>query len=169
MTDTASDGKSPLDPIIPKSLIESLKETFSIQASTTIEILKVCAVEPVHSSSADLIAAIGMKSSTVSGTLAICFPKSSFLGMVNKMLGEGFSEITVENSDAAGEFLNIIYASARVKMNQAGHDFAPAIPTVTRGSDVKISHGGVPKIVKVDCRCEHGEFHLEVSLRMVGR
>lgn len=160
-------SESVLDPAIPKTLMDSMKEAFLVQASTNVEIVKASAIDSHQGQGAALIAAIGIKSSALNGTLAICFPKECFLGIVNKMLGEKYTDIDKDNVDAAGEMLNIIYASARVKINQLGHDFAPAIPTVTRGSSIQISHGSAPKIVRVDCKCEYGSFHLEVSLRKV--
>jgi chemotaxis protein CheX len=83
------------------------------------------------------------------------------------MLGETYTEVNSENADAAGELLNIIYGNARVKINLAGHAFLPAIPTVIYGEKVKISHGDVSLIVRVDCETDLGSFHLEVSLKKV--
>lgn len=157
-----------IDPVIPKSLVDSLKTAFSVQASTPVEITAVGAVDATASRDVDLIAAIGLKSSQFSGTLAICFPSATFLAIVNRMLGESHQEISRENSDAAGELLNIIYASARVKINEGGHDFALAIPTVAGGQNLHISHGGSPKIVRVNCSTDCGPFFLEVSLRRLG-
>ena len=158
-----------IDAIIPRSLTNSLKETFSIQASTPIEITKLSVVEPHTLQDVDLIAAIGLTSSAFTGTLALCFPGKPFLAVISRMLGEDYTEITIENSDAIGELLNIVYASARVKMNQGGHDFSPAIPTVIRGSHIQISHGNAAKIIRVECKCEFGPFYLEVSLRKTGK
>ena len=153
-----------LESVIPKCLMEALREAFSIQASTQVEIKSVKVAEPDSISNADLISAIGLRSSTASGTLAIGFPTTTFLGVVNKMLGENYQTITAENSDASSELLNITFASARVKINGMGYDFQPAIPTTTRGEHVTVSHGG-NKVVRVECSCEFGPFFLEVSLR----
>lgn len=158
-----------IDSIIPRSLTESLKDTFSIQASCPIEITKVSIVEPHSLVSVNLISAIGLKSTSFEGTLALCFPKDPFLGVINHMLGESHTDVTQENSDAIGELLNIVYGSARVKMNMAGHDFMPAIPTIIRGDDIQISHGQSAKIIRIDCKCEHGVFFVEVSLRKMAK
>ncbi len=155
-----------VDSIIPKSLTDAVKDTFSIQAGTPVEIVKVYMAEPQSLKDISIISAIGLKSSKYSGILALCFPSKPFLGILSKMLGESYSEITTENSDAAGEWMNIVYASARVKINQAGNDFSPALPTVTRGSNVQISHGSTVKIIRVDCQCEFGIFHMELSLKV---
>lgn len=160
-------GNNPNDSIIPKSLMDSLKDAFAVQASTTVKLLQVTAVDPQSLPNVDIISAIGIRSSSIAGTLAICFPAPTFLGVLNKMLGENYAEITQENADAAGELMNIIYASARVKINQSGHDFAPAIPTTTRGAALQISHSGSKKVIRVDCSCDYGPFYLEIGVRRV--
>ncbi len=154
-----------IDPIIPKSLVDSIKDAFGIQASCPIEIKSVTAVPPSVVNGIDIISIIGVQSAKLRGTFALCFPKVAFLGIVNKMLGETFPEINNDNADAAGELLNITYAGARVKINQAGHDFQPAIPSVVRGNDIIVAHGEVPLIVRVNCQSEFGPFHAEISLR----
>lgn len=162
---------SPVSPLssVPMTLVDALKETFAIQAQSPVEILKVTVVDNSALSDSDIVAAIGLHSSEAAGTAAICFPDGTFLGVVNRMLGENYSKVDAENVDAAGELMNIIYASARVRINQAGHDFTPAIPTVTRGTGVRISHGGATKVAVVECRCDHGPFRLEVSMRGNGK
>ena len=156
-----------VDPIIPNTLVASLKEAFSVQASTVIEITGAKAILAAAVSGISVAAVLGIRSSELAGTLALCFQKATFLGIVNRMLGEKYVEIDADNSDAAGELLNILYASARVKINEAGNNFLPSLPTVVRGDKIEISHGTVPKIVKIDCHCEFGDFHLEVSLKKI--
>lgn len=154
-----------IDPIIPKSLVDSVKECFGIQASTPVEIVNIQLASSSEISGSDLAATIGLDSPRFTGTLAICFPTASFLGIVNRMLGEKYDSISPENADAAGELLNILYAGARVKINQAGHEFAPAIPTIVRGNEIRISHPSAQKVVCLQCKCEFGHFHVEISLK----
>ena len=155
-----------IDPLIPMTLVGAVKETFSVQASTPLKVLGAEAIEPTPISGIDIVSAIGLRSSDFQGVLALCFPKGTFLGVVNRMLGETYSEINRENADAAGELLNIIYASARVKLNEGGYDFLPNIPTIARGTEINISHGASSKIVRIKCQCEPGLLFLEVSLRL---
>ena len=157
-----------IDPIIPKSLVDAVKEVITIQANVPVRIKNVAALPPNELPGIDIVSSIGIKEVGLGGTLALCFPKTTFLAIVGKMLGESYTEISNENADAAGELLNIIYANARVKINLAGHAFIPAIPTVIYGEKVKISHGDVSLIVRVDCETDCGSFHLEVSLKKMG-
>ena len=156
-----------MDPMIPNTLVNSVKEVLSIQATVTVTVKKVEAVPPIQLPGIDIASSIGIKGKDLTGTLAICFPRATFLAIVGKMLGEAYAEINNENADAAGELLNIIYGSARVKINEAGHSFLPAIPTVVYGDKLKVSHGDVPLIVRIDCETEFGPFHLEVGFRKI--
>lgn len=163
----SQNNQTTIDPLIPRSLMEALKDAFQVQASTPIEILSATALAPSARTGIEIASAIGLKSTNYTGTLALCFPEKTFLGVINRMLGESYSEINKDNSDAAGEMLNIIFGSARVKMNAGSHDFLPAIPTVARGVEISISHGNSPMIIKIECKCEFGTFHLEISLRKI--
>lgn len=154
-----------LDPLVPKTLITSLKEAFSIQASTPIEIIGAKAVTPSRLPGIDIASVMGIRSTKLEGSLALCFPVVTFLGIVNHMLGEKYTEVTPENADAAGELLNILYAQARVKLNEAGYDFTPALPTVVRGEQIEVSHGALGMIVRIECKCQFGSLYLEVGLR----
>lgn len=151
--------------IIPDSILNAIRDTLSIQASTPVQILSVETIQRSPLPDVSLIAAVGMNSTQFAGTLAICFPANTFLGLVSHMLGETFTELTPENTDAAGELLNIIYASARAKINQAGHDFTPALPTTTRGPTIQIGHPGSNSVVRATCKTEYGPFYFEMSLR----
>jgi len=156
-----------IDPIIPKSLLDAVKEVISIQASVPVTIKSVAAVASNQVSNIGIVSSIGIREPGLGGTLALCFPTVTFLTIVGKMLGETYSEITDENADAAGELLNIIYGNARVKINLAGHAFLPAIPTVIYGEKVRVSHGDGAQIIRVDCETNSGSFHLEISLKKV--
>ena len=153
--------------LVAQLLVKALSSTFEIQTSTPITIAKMEAIRPTPIPDVVLLTSIGMKSSKLQGVAALHFPKKTFLGLVNRMLAESYTEVTDENADAASELMNILYGSARALINQEGHDFLPGIPTVIRGSDVVLMHGGVPFIARVTCNCEFGPFVLEMSLKGV--
>lgn len=148
--------------ISKKCILPALTHAFAKQASV---IVKAEVVPTADVGNIDLVATITFRSTKFQGVIGLCFPSPTFLGIVNQMLGESWREINDENADAAGEFLNIIYASARVMMNQIGHDFAPAIPTVLRGNSLQIMHGHAQTRNKILCMTEGGLFHLDASLR----
>lgn len=154
-----------LDPVIPNSLIGMIKEAFKIQLSANVDIKGTEISKPDPVSGIEIVSVLGMKGKSFAGTLALCFPKKTFLGVVNQMLGESYSEINQENSDAASELLNIMYGNARVKINNEGHEFLPALPTIIRGQNIGVIHPEVSHIFRINCECEHGSFHVEISLK----
>lgn len=162
---SGNDAPKPPIAAVAKALVESLKDAFQVQASTAVEIKKVEAIKAAPIEDIALLASVGMKSASFQGVAALFFPSRTFLGVINRMLGESYADVTDENADAAGELMNILYASARVKINKAGNDFLPAIPTVVKGANIGMMHGGVPMIGRITCECEFGPFFVEVSLR----
>lgn len=163
-----------MDPRLKTSLdfvnvfAEALRDTFEVQASTVLTIRKVETLRPGPIENIEILASIGMKSSALSGLLAVYFPASTFLGVLNKMVGESYKEVSDEGADAAGELLNIAYARGRSKLNELGADFLPAIPTVIRGTRVVILHGGAPFVARVTADSEFGLVYMEVSLKGAG-
>lgn len=160
-------SQTDFDPAIVAPLLEAIKKAFSVQASTNIKILSFKPIHMVEPMNLEIASMMGLLSKKVNGTLAVLFPGPTFLGLINKMLGESYTEINDENADAAGEFLNIIYGIARPIINDAGHDFAPAIPSVVRGKTIQISHAAGYLVGAITCQSEFGDFRLELSLKKV--
>lgn len=115
----------------------------------------------------ELVATMPFKSAKYQGTIAILFPKDTFLRITNQMLGEQQVEILDENADAASELLNIVYASARSLMNRLGNDFAPALPTVLRGKDLNVLHGSSSALYSIVAEGVGEAFYIEMSLRQI--
>lgn len=152
---------------IVQPLAEAVTKTFSIQFSTPVEILSIDHSE-TQTLEFEIAAIMSISSSTYTGIVALCFPQSTFLALVERMLLKKYTTIDSNNADAAGEMLNIIYGVARLRINRDGFDFFPAIPSVVRGKSLIISHiSGSPCIV-VSCKSESGPFALEISLKKTG-
>lgn len=156
---------NPFDREILKWILEAVQKSFAIQANVKVEMKSVSMDRTNDKKQIDIVSMIGISSSKYNGVIAICFPKDSFLKMVSRMLGEEFKDLTADIADAAGEMLNITYASARNNINGAGHDFTPAIPTVVRGQDIKITHPPTAAIATVEYGSEAGPFFMEFSMK----
>ena len=156
-----------MNKMILECILEAVRKAFSIQASTQVQITAVKPGKAETRPRSDIAAILGMSGSAMSGSIALCMPSATFLGIVNRMLGENYAQITQENSDAAGELLNIVYGLARNQINLKGFDFAPAIPTVVRGEKLELSGpgqgGGL--IAEIRCETDLGPFHVEVTLK----
>ena len=150
--------------IIPKAIADSVVNTFKVQFQTPSEIVSVVTEPPSPLGNKSLMATLGLKSSDFGGSLALWFPETTFLPIVNHMMGENDTCITKDNADAAGEILNIIYTTAKTKINETGFDFQPSIPTVVIGTNLQLGQGSATKIMKLNCKCSHGEFYVIILL-----
>lgn len=106
---------------------------------------------------------IGIASSTFRGSIAIAFPEKTFLGVIGKMLGENYTEITQDLEDGAGELLNIIYGHAKKVLNEQGHSIDKALPTVVRGDKINIRHMSKSPAIVLPFETEMGLFVIEVG------
>lgn len=150
--------------IIPKSITKSVHDTFTAMASDKAELEGVQLEDPSVEPGAGIISLLGVKGDQYHGTIAIHFPATTYLPLMGQVLGEKFDSIGPANVDGASEFLNIIYASARVAMNEAGFNFQPAIPTTLKGERLELPAGPKVKILKMRYRCSFGPFVVLVGL-----
>jgi CheY-specific phosphatase CheX len=154
------------------SIVEgALQETFQTMLGDTISIVRKegVAAEQDKLKNLDVLSVVGIKSSKYVGSLCMGFPKATFVKIVERLLGEAIHEINNENSDAAGELLNIIYCAARNKINLKGFDLQPAIPATVIGSNLAmtITTSGVYYVTRVSGVL--GDLELSLSLRQLHR
>lgn len=153
--------------LIPPLIEKSLKNAFKVQVNTTASVARMSMdATSVDKFNIDCLSTLMLKSSTLVGTLSIGFGTPEFLGMLSSMLGEPYAEITAENSDAAGEMLNIIYANARKEINEAGFDFEPSIPTTVIGKSMHLAKSNLAgQALFFECTSDFGPFLMTLSLR----
>lgn len=156
------------DPNIVTAFFSAIRKTFDVQLSTAVNIKSFLPKNSNETAKADIAAVLSLVSTTVNGTLAICLTQDTFLGLINRMLGENYKSITAENSDAAAEILNIIYGIARTEINKCNYSFAPAIPSVISGHEIVISHPHAQIIGIITCECDLGTIQFELSLKRSG-
>lgn len=146
-----------------RPIVEGAVHTLEIQCSVAAK------VQPPHvkgskvEANADIAAIIGLTSRTFTGTIAVTFPRETFLGIMNKMLGENFSEITSDLEDGVSELLNIIFGQAKKVLNEEGHGVEMAIPTIIRGTNVKVRHLTEKMAVVLPFESEVGPFTMEIA------
>jgi len=153
---------SHLDANFFKPFIDGAMKTLQIScqiASTPGKpFFKGSAVQPDFS----IAGIIGITSQKFTGTITLCFPASVFLGAMNNMLGEKYTEITDELQDGVAELLNIIYGQAKVVLNQQGHNVEKAIPTIVRGEKLRTSILSSSPVMVLPFKTDLGEFHIEI-------
>jgi CheY-specific phosphatase CheX len=150
---------------IPVSIRTSIVETFRVQAGLAVSVESVSAEVGGEDKSIDCISVLGLTSSAFLGSLALGFPAPTLLQLLEKMLGEKYPALTAQNADACSELLNIIYASARTSMNQAGFDFQPAIPATVLGANLSVALRNSSRVLKFKCQSEAGPFLVALALR----
>ena len=154
--------------VIPVFLQQSILDAFRIQLSLEAQItasLANSAAAGAATSNLDLVSIMGIKATGFVGSVALGFPKATFLGVLESMLGEKHDDISSENADACSELLNIVYGSARVKINEAGFDFAPGIPSTIRGKELSLQLGQFSSFLRFTGETKYGPFLFAFSLR----
>ncbi len=106
---------------------------------------------------------IPLSSQNFYGSMAISFEEGTFLGVVSRMLGEEYSEITDELKDAASEICNQVFGFAKSKLNEKGHTLQMAIPQVVMGSP--IPHGVRGQYITVKFKTDLGSFYIETVVQ----
>ena len=85
----------------------------------------------------DVTALLPLHGGQYRGSMALSFEQPVFLSLVNRMLGENYSEITDENSSCIGELCNQIFGLAKTQLNEMGTSisslfFPPSLPDVAQ-------------------------------------
>ncbi len=111
----------------------------------------------------DIAAVIALTSPVFSGSMAICFPKTVFLGLMTRMLGEPYSEITPEVEDGASEILNITFGQAKVILNEKGYGLEKAIPTIVVGENIAVKHMTRTATIVLPFESDLGRFYIEIA------
>ncbi len=163
---TAAPGKSApkLDVAFINPFIEGTIHVLNVQCQT-----RITAAAPMlkgkedFKCQTDIAGIIGITSQRFKGSIAICFPEKVFLGLMSKMLGEEFSEITDDLKDGAAELLNMIFGHAKKVLNENGHTIDKALPSVVRGPNLKIDHSGSHDSIVLPFKTEDSVFFMEIG------
>jgi CheY-specific phosphatase CheX len=154
---------------IPSFIHQAILDTFQVQVGSPVTVASAAIVKAGDTTfPVDCISVLGLNSTGYKGSLAIRFPKETFLATLEKMIGEKCADITPENADACSELLNIIYAAARLNINQQGFDFQPAIPTTVVGKELAMpgaTHNA--QVLRLACSSELGPFAVDLSMKKV--
>lgn len=153
--------------VIPPHFEKSLQNAFKVMLKSDVRLTQLGTDASVASNYRfDCLSTLTLNSSGLIGTLAMGFRSPVFLKLITTLLAETFTEITPENSDAASELLNIVYANARKGVNEAGFDFEPSIPTTVIGSSMHLAKSNLAGQVFVfECESDFGPFLMTLSLK----
>lgn len=112
----------------------------------------------------DIAGVISVVSDTFIGTIALCFPKQTFLKICFNLFGEEQTEITKDTEDAAAEILNMIFGGAKAELNKKNnYGIQKALPTIIRGDSLQVSQStGTTMILPFSS--DSGNFHIEIEI-----
>ncbi|MCX5905632.1 MAG: chemotaxis protein CheX [Deltaproteobacteria bacterium] len=140
----------------------------------TVSVLKTMAsVEPVPgkpylkkagNSRGDVSGIVGI-TGEAQGSLSITFQKDCILQIISKMLGEEQKEINDVVKDAVGELTNMISGDSRRRLQEIGHNFQGAIPSVVSGPGHEVRHISKGPILSIPFTTVAGEFTVEVCFK----
>ncbi|OFZ77742.1 MAG: hypothetical protein A2583_00095 [Bdellovibrionales bacterium RIFOXYD1_FULL_53_11] len=112
---------------------------------------------------ADVAATVGIISAPFNGALIVGFPLKTYLGIMSRLLGQEFNELTDEIRDGAAELLNIILGQVKVSLNEKGFAIKQAIPTVVHGEKVRVMPSSSRPSIIVPYTTDIGDFYIELS------
>ena len=156
--------ESKIDVNFVNPFIQGAIQTLQLQCSFTAKPTRPFLKGAGPGIQTDIAAVIGLTSVGFQGSVAICFPKAIFLTVMERMLGEKYTEITTELEDGASELLNIIFGQAKRELNSKGYTIEKAIPTIVRGTNMAVRHLGPSPTVVVPFETEVGIFHIEIAV-----
>jgi chemotaxis protein CheX len=152
-----------------RALSEGVKTTLNIQCSVKVDEGKSARKDVSVKKSCDVAATMGLMGKTVQGTIAIAFPESVYVRIMENMLGEKFDGISADIEDGAGELLNIIFGQAKKILNEKGYQFGKTLPSVILGPSLKVRQLTPSPGTMITFQSSAGEFYLEFGYRSSAR
>ncbi|RME15839.1 MAG: hypothetical protein D6797_05775 [Bdellovibrio sp.] len=157
--------KVKLDVQFINPFIEGACETLKTQAQVSVSPQKPFVKKGPLVENISVAGLISIESKHFKGSIALCFPKKTFLNIYNSMLGEEISELDNEVKDAAAELLNIIYGYAkRIHVDQNKIHMEKAIPTVLSGDNLSLDFKTKAPVLILPFQSSAGPFHIEIFI-----
>lgn len=154
-----------LNPIIAATL-----QAFEFQAGIKV---KVKAPLQRHLPAArqltvDVASVLSLVSESIRGTIALCFPMSTFLAIYQKQTGQEAKKYISGMEDGAGELIQFIYTNSRKALATQGYPLEKAVPTLIQGYNLPLMHlisdPGFSIIFESEC----GPFQFEIGIKTAG-
>jgi len=145
--------------------IESVYELFSTMLSAQAIRGDVGVARDAEGNTRHLVALIGL-SGKARGMVALAFPVSTALAMVNRLLGTDTRVLDDTVSDAIAEMVNIVAGGAKAKLtNGEGPPIDLSLPTVVRGNSYDVDYPSGSVWLEVPFTSDLGPFSLRVTFQ----
>jgi len=147
------------------ALVDGVVKTLSLMAATDAK-PQAPKIETQFHAKGEVAGMVGMIAGDMKGTLTISYTKEAIFKILENMLGEEYSEMSNEVTDAVGELTNQIYGSAKTTLNQLGYKFEMAIPTVIQGQFyISKFHTGTTLVIPFSIFGSDATFFVEVTVQ----
>jgi len=145
--------------------IESVYELFSTMLSAKAARGDV-GVSDGKTNPRDIMALIGL-SGQARGMVALSFPISTALAIVNRLLGTELTVMDDTVSDAIAEVVNIVAGGAKAKFKIAqSTPLDLSLPTVVRGDSFSVEYPSKSIWLEVPFNSDLGPFTMRVTFEM---
>lgn len=148
------------------AFLESLLNVLATMAQTEAQHTKPM-IKRDNIARGDVTGIIGMVGNQVIGSLSVTFTEPAILEITARMLGEEVTKIDDTVTDLVGEVTNMVTGGAKKILDDLGHDFNMATPTVVTGKNHEISHKAKDKVIHIPFESDVGSFFVEVSFDAV--
>lgn len=147
------------------AFVDGVIKTLSLMAATDAK-PQAPKIESNFQAKGEVAGMVGMVAGDMKGTLTISYSKEAIFKILENMLGEVYTEMSPEVTDAVGELTNQIYGSAKTTLNQLGYKFEMAIPTVIQGQfSISKFHTGTTLVIPFAIVGTTNLFHVEVTVQ----
>ena len=145
--------------------IESVRDLFSTMLNAQAKRGNV-GVSHGGSNPRDIMALIGL-SGPARGIVALSFPTSTALAIVNRLLGSDTRVVDDTVSDAIAEIVNIVAGGAKAKFRIGdGSPIDLSLPTVVRGNSYAVDYPSGSVWLEVPFESDLGPFSMRVTFQI---
>jgi CheY-specific phosphatase CheX len=114
---------------------------------------------------ADVSGIVSMSQENAAGLLVISFPKKMICDLLSKFYGKPFTNLDSTVNMSVGELTNVIYGVAKKVMNEEGHTFGMAIPSIIVGNQHFVFAHFSGEITVMEFTTEFGSFQVYTCLK----
>ncbi len=97
------------------------------------------------------------------GVVILSFSTKAICAIVGSMLGEEYSDLTPDVSDAVGELTNMISGDARRELEKLGYRFEAGLPTIVSGKGHEIESVTSSPVIAIPFKVNGHDFVVETS------
>ncbi len=144
--------------------IEGVETLFKTMLDSDAERGELALTEEV-ATARDVTAIIGL-SGPASGIVALSFPVATALAMTGHLLGQEIRVMNADVTDAMAEMVNIVAGAAKAKLSNGTTPIDLGLPTVVRGSDVRVEQPRGTQWLDVPFTTKFGPLAMRVAFEL---